>query len=41
MNIERYLTYETGIGKNAVLEVFDHLVGCPEHPGMVGIESTH
>lgn len=25
--------YETGIGKHAVLEVFDHLVGCPKHPG--------
>eukprot|EP00752_Nemacystus_decipiens_P008302 g7422.t1 len=31
-NIERYLVYETGIGKHAVLEVFDHLVGCPKHP---------
>ncbi|CAM9150534.1 unnamed protein product [Ectocarpus sp. 12 AP-2014] len=31
-NIERYLVYETGLGKQAVLEVFDHLVGCPKHP---------
>ncbi|CAM9387446.1 unnamed protein product, partial [Hapterophycus canaliculatus] len=31
-NIERYLVYETGIGKHAILEVFDHLVGCPKHP---------
>ena len=27
--------YETGIGKHAVLEVFDHLVGCPKHPGKI------
>lgn len=32
-NIERYLVYETGLGKQAVLEIFDHLVGCPKHPG--------
>lgn len=30
----RYLVYETGVGKNANMEVFDHLVGLPTHPGM-------
>lgn len=39
-NIERYLVYETGIGKHAVLEVFDHLVGCPKHPGWTSLRQV-
>lgn len=39
-NIERYLVYETGLGKQAVLEVFDHLVGCPKHPGRRGLRES-
>lgn len=33
-SIMRYLVYETGVGKTANMEVFDHLVGLPTHPGM-------
>lgn len=30
----RYLVYETGVGKTANMEVLDHLVGLPAHPGV-------
>lgn len=35
----RYLVYETGVGKTANMEVFDHLVGLPTHPGVYGREA--
>eukprot|EP00904_Undaria_pinnatifida_P000407 jgi/Undpi1/10367/HiC_scaffold_29.g12817.m1 len=33
-SIMRYLVYETGVGKTANMEVLDHLVGLPAHPGV-------
>lgn len=34
-SIEQYLGCQIGIGETIVTSIFNHLVGCPEHPGEI------